>query len=69
LVAQEKVAFEINSSGDPSACKAEPRWGFGPRGLNNLSTCGRLLSMLWLKDALGKQGSMETRVYAVGDEQ
>jgi TonB family protein len=69
MIAQEKVAFEINKTGDPSGCKAELQWGFGTRGPNNLSPCGPLLSSLWLGDAFQKQGSIETRVYLVGDGQ
>lgn len=68
-IAQETVAFEVNKNGDPANCTARDSRGFGPRGINNLSPCGRLLSSLWLKDAFEKHGTMETRVYMLDDGQ
>ncbi len=67
-ISQQRVAFTINKEGDPSDCKILLDRGFGPRGLNNLSPCGRLLSDLWLKKAKGRQGMFETRVYSVSDQ-
>jgi TonB family protein len=62
-ISQQRVTFTINKEGDPSECKILLDRGFGPRGLNNLSPCGRLLSDLWLKKAKGRHGTFETRVY------
>lgn len=64
-VAAEKIAFEIDGGGNPVNCKPLEQFGFGPRGLNNLSPCGRFLSSLWFEVSPGmpKRGTIETRVY------
>jgi len=68
-IAAEKVAFTISPSGDASECAALERHGFGPRGLNNLSQCGRLLATLWFAPSAtaggARKGTFETRVVAV----
>lgn len=70
VIAEEKIAFTINASGDPSACTPVESRGFGPRGLNNLSPCGRLLSTLWFvgapKGTPPRRGFFQTRVVEVG---
>ena len=62
----ERITFKINGSGDASECNAVETRGFGTRGLNNLSPCGRLLSILWFEkapqDTPQRQGTFETRV-------
>ncbi|WP_162875473.1 energy transducer TonB [Sphingomonas crusticola] len=63
LIAQQRVTFTVNKEGDPSDCQTVEDRGFGPKGLNTLASCGRLLSDLWLKKATGRQGTFETRVY------
>ena len=69
VIASEKVAFVINSAGDASECASIESHGFGPRGLNNLSPCGRLLSMIWFAEPAEpgtvRKGVFETRVIAV----
>ena len=69
VIASEKIAFAINSSGDASECVPIERHGFGPRGLNNLSPCGRLLSMIWFaqpsEPGTVRKGVFETRVIAI----
>ena len=66
LSAEEKVSFAIDAAGAASNCTPLISRGFGPRGMNNLSPCGRLLSTLWFKDppknAPPKRGLFETRV-------
>lgn len=67
-IASEKIAFTINSNGDPSGCRAIETSGLGHRGLNNLSPCGRLLSDLWFKKPVNgstRSGIIETRVVAI----
>jgi hypothetical protein len=68
-LAVEKVSFEVNRSGDPTGCAPLEGRGFGERGLNNLSPCGRLLSILWFKTRPNSKkalkGTFETRVYAL----
>jgi len=68
MIAREIVSFEIDQKGDAIKCRASVSTGFGPRGLNDLSPCGRLVSSLWLKKAEGKRGSIETRVYLAADD-
>ncbi|WP_420608192.1 hypothetical protein [Novosphingopyxis sp.] len=68
MVANDVTSFEVSDHGDPVDCNATMHWGFGKRGLNNLSPCGRLVSTLWLKDADKRRGSIETRVYQLGGE-
>jgi len=66
VIASEKVSFVINASGDASECTAIESHNFGPRGLNNLSPCGRLLSVIWFappeQRGTERRGSFETRV-------
>lgn len=68
-IANEKVVFTVNSSGDASECTPLESHGFGPRGLNNLSPCGRLLSTIWFappaKAEMVRKGTFETRVIAI----
>ena len=65
--ATERISFAINSSGDASNCTAIEQVGFGNRGMNNLSPCGRLLSILWFQKAApaanAQMGTFETRVF------
>ena len=63
--ARERITFAINEKGDASQCDATDQYGFGARGLNNLSPCGRLLSILWFESAPAntpRKGTFETRV-------
>lgn len=66
LIAKERLKFTINQSGDPSGCSPLESFGFGSRDLNNLSPCGKLLSILWFQSAESKtavrSGVIETRV-------
>ena len=68
IIAIERLQFTINGKGDASNCRPLESRGFGPRSLNNLSPCGRLLSGLWFEDALPNtppsRGTIETRVLA-----
>ena len=63
----ERVRFTISASGDASQCIPEEQRGFGARGLNNMSPCGRLLSILWFEAPVQKApqrtGIFETRVF------
>jgi TonB family protein len=65
-LAHEKIRFTVDSEGDPASCAPVESHGFGRRGLNNLSPCGRLLSGLWFADApnatAARNGIFETRV-------
>ncbi len=63
--AAEKIGFDIDAGGNPVNCKSIDEFGFGPRGLNDLSPCGRFLSSLWFEVTPGmtKHGIIETRVY------
>ena len=66
VIASERIVFNINYKGDPSECTASQRSGFGDRGLNNLSNCGRFLSILWFaspEDKKTRSGTFETRVF------
>jgi TonB family protein len=71
-IAEEKIAFTISRKGDASQCAPLESSGFGPRGLNNLSPCGRLLSALWFvdppRDAPPRGGTFETTVTAIEDD-
>ena len=64
--ARERITFAVNEKGDASDCRPEEQYGFGRRGLNNLSPCGRLLSILWFepapRGAPQLAGTFETRV-------
>jgi TonB family protein len=66
LLAKERLTFKINRSGDASDCSVIESYGFGSRDLNNLSPCGKLLSIIWFealkKGAAVRQGVIETRV-------
>lgn len=66
VLSVEKLAFSINEKGDASHCTPLESRGFGSRGMNNLSPCGRLLSALWFnkapRDTRPREGIMETRV-------
>ena len=70
LVAEEKVAFGIDATGSANNCRPIISHGFGVRGMNNLSPCGRLLSILWFekppKGAPSRKGTFETRVTLLG---
>ena len=63
--AAERIGFDIDGGGNPVNCRSLEQFGFGPRGLNNLSPCGRFLSSLWFEVTPGmtKHGTIETRVY------
>jgi TonB family protein len=71
-LSSEKLSFVVNRDGDASACTPLESRGFGPRGLNNLSDCGRLLSILWFKvprhAASPASGIFETRVYPATEQ-
>jgi TonB family protein len=73
IIAGEKVTFAINNSGDASSCVPVESHGFGRRGMNNLSPCGRLLSVLWFKNPrkgnTARNGVFETRVVQIGSEE
>jgi TonB family protein len=68
--ALERIIFTINDNGDASQCSASEQYGFGTRGLNNMSPCGRLLSILWFERAMRntpqRTGTFETRVFLEG---
>jgi len=71
LVSYEKIAFTISPEGDAGECIPLERHGFGPRGLNNLSECGRLLATLWFaqpeQPGPVRKGTYETRVIEITD--
>ena len=69
VVAAEKISFIVKGEGDASSCTATEVRGLGPRGLNNLSPCERLLSALWFKKPKAGQprgGVLEIRVIKIG---
>lgn len=61
-IAEETIDFTVGDDGSPGQCTARSASGWGPRGLNNLSPCDRLLSQLWLKGK-GQTGVLRSRVY------
>ncbi len=63
MIAQQKVGFTVSKRGRPENCTPTMATGFGPRSYNNPSPCGSLVAGLWLKDARGRPGVVETRVY------
>jgi TonB family protein len=72
LIAKRRVAFTINRTGDAANCTALEEQGLGPRGLNNLSPCGRLLSDIWFENSARgdsrRKGIFETRVVALDSQ-
>lgn len=70
VTAEEKISFAIDAEGNASKCAPLISSGFGPRGMNNLSPCGRLLSVLWFErpknGASPRNGVFETRVTIQG---
>jgi len=68
-IAEQKIAFDVDDEGSPSGCTPVESRGFGPRGMNNLSPCGGLLSSIWFEDpppgTPTRKGFLETRVYVL----